>query len=167
IGYQESHWRPKAVSPTGVRGIMMLTQATADYLEIEDRMDPESSILGGARYFARQRERLPDSVQEPDRTWMAMASYNVGFNHVKDARQLVEWQGGDPDTWVDISAALPLLANKRWYSRVQYGYARGWEPVLYVNNIRRYYNIMRWLTQGEESITDPEDAEPFEVASTE
>ncbi|MGB5739715.1 MAG: membrane-bound lytic murein transglycosylase MltF [Woeseia sp.] len=167
IGYQESHWRAKAVSPTGVRGIMMLTQATADYLDIEDRMDPESSIFGGARYFARQRERLPDSVQEPDRTWMAMASYNVGFNHVKDARQLVEWQGGDPDTWVDISAALPLLANKRWYSRVQYGYARGWEPVLYVNNIRRYYNIMRWLTQGEESITDPEDAEPFEVASTE
>ncbi|MGB5353821.1 MAG: membrane-bound lytic murein transglycosylase MltF [Woeseia sp.] len=167
IGYQESHWRAKAVSPTGVRGIMMLTQATADYLDIEDRMDPESSILGGARYFARQRERLPDSVQEPDRTWMAMASYNVGFNHVKDARQLVEWQGGDPDTWVDISAALPLLANKRWYSRVQYGYARGWEPVLYVNNIRRYYNIMRWLTQGEESVTDPEDAEPFEVASTE
>ncbi len=167
IGYQESHWRPKAVSPTGVRGIMMLTQATAEYLDIEDRMDPESSIVGGARYFARQLERLPDSVAEPDRTWMALAAYNVGYNHLKDARQLVEWQGGDPDTWVDLSSTLPLLANKRWYSRVEYGYARGWEPVLYVNNIRRYYNIIRWLTQDEapvETVTSANDT--FEVASS-
>ncbi len=83
IGYQESHWRSHAVSPTGVRGIMMLTEATADYLDIEDRMDPASSIFGGARYFSRQTERIPDSVDEPDRTWMALAAYNVGFNHIK------------------------------------------------------------------------------------
>ena len=149
IGYQESHWRSHAVSPTGVRGIMMLTEATADYLDIEDRMDPESSIFGGARFFARQTERIADSVEEPDRTWMALAAYNVGFNHIKDARQIVEWQGGDPDTWVDLSKALPLLAKREWYSRVKYGYARGWEPVLYVNNIRSYYNILRWITASE------------------
>ena len=161
IGYQESHWRSHAVSPTGVRGIMMLTQATADYLDIEDRMDPASSIFGGARYFARQSERLPDSVDEPDRTWMALAAYNVGFNHIKDARQIVEWQGGDPDTWVDLSQTLPLLAKRKWYSRVPYGYARGWEPVLYVNNIRMYYNIIRWLTDNEAA---PESEEEAEVA---
>ena len=155
IGYQESHWRSHAVSPTGVRGIMMLTEATADYLDIEDRMNPTSSIFGGARFYARQTERLPDSVDEPDRTWMALAAYNVGFNHIKDARQIVEWQGGDPDTWVDLSQALPLLAKQKWYSRVPYGYARGWEPVLYVNNIRSYYNIISWLTENE---VDP-DAE--------
>lgn len=149
IGYQESHWRSHAVSPTGVRGIMMLTTATADYLNIEDRMDPESSIFGGAAFFARQIERLPDSVLEPDRTWMALAAYNVGFYHVKDSRQLVEWQGGDPDTWVDLRKVLPLLAKHRWYSRVPHGYARGWEPVLYVNNIRRYYDILRWITGSE------------------
>ncbi|MEX2495801.1 MAG: membrane-bound lytic murein transglycosylase MltF [Woeseia sp.] len=150
IGYQESHWRPQAVSPTGVRGIMMLTQATADYLDIEDRVDPESSIFGGAEFYARQTQRVPDTVEEPDRTWMALAAYNVGFNHLLDARQIVEWQGGDPDTWVDVSKTLPLLAKKRWYSRVKYGYARGWEPVLYVNNIRNYYNILRWITKNEE-----------------
>ncbi len=149
IGYQESHWRAQAVSPTGVRGIMMLTEATADYLGVADRTDPESSIFGGAQYFARQTERLPDSVQEPDRTWMALASYNVGFYHVKDARLIAEWQGWDPDTWLGISKALPLKAQQKWYSRVPYGYARGWEPVLYVNNIRRYYNIMKWLTRNE------------------
>jgi len=167
IGYQESHWRSHAVSPTGVRGIMMLTEATADYLDIEDRMDPASSIFGGARFFARQTERIPDSVEEPDRTWMAMAAYNVGFNHIKDARQIVEWQGGDPDKWLDLSEALPLLAKKKWYSRVPYGYARGWEPVLYVNNIRNYYNIIGWLTENEE-IPEPgveDEAAPELIAA--
>ncbi len=150
IGYQESHWRAGAVSPTGVRGIMMLTQDTADYLGIDDREDPAASIAGGAQYYARQTERVADTVGEPDRTWMALAAYNVGFNHVKDARLIVEWQGGDPDTWIDISAALPLLAQRKWYSQLPYGYARGWEPVLYVNNIRAYYNILIWLTEQEE-----------------
>ncbi|MDJ0711043.1 MAG: membrane-bound lytic murein transglycosylase MltF [Woeseiaceae bacterium] len=149
IGYQESHWRANAVSPTGVRGIMMLTEATADYLDIEDRTDPESSIFGGAQYFARQTERVADTVGEPDRTWMALAAYNVGFNHIKDARLIVEWQGGDPDTWIDLRKALPLKAQRKWYSKVPYGYARGWEPVLYVQNIRAYYNILIWLTEQE------------------
>jgi len=151
IGYQESHWRSHAVSPTGVVGIMMLTRATADYLNIEDRMDPQSSIYGGGEFIARQIERLPDSVMEPDRTWMALAAYNVGYYHVRDAQQIVEWQGGDPDKWVDVREALPLLAQPKWYSRVQRGYARGWEPVLYVNNIRSYYSIMRWITKHEET----------------
>jgi membrane-bound lytic murein transglycosylase F len=151
IAYQESHWRAGAVSPTGVRGIMMLTEDTANYLGIEDRVDPRNSIFGGAQYYARQTERVADSVEEPDRTWMALAAYNVGFNHLKDARQIVEWQGGNPDAWVDISEALPLLAQREWYSRVPFGYARGWEPVLYVNNIRAYYNILQWLTANEEA----------------
>lgn len=164
IGYQESHWRPQAVSPTGVRGIMMLTQATADYLDIENRVDPQSSIFGGAEFYARQMERVPDSVEEPDRTWMALAAYNVGYNHVLDARRIVEWQGGDPDAWLEVSETLPLLARERWYSRLDYGYARGWEPVLYVNNIRNYYNIIRWLTVNE---AEAEDVQTMEVSNTE
>jgi len=176
IAYQESHWRSGAVSPTGVRGIMMLTEATAQYLGIEDRVDPRNSIFGGAQYYARQTERVADTVDEPDRTWMALAAYNVGFNHIKDARQIVEWQGGNPDTWVDISEALPLLAQRQWYSRVPFGYARGWEPVLYVNNIRAYYNILQWLTTNEEAemrefelpddIAEPATEEPAEVERT-
>jgi len=164
IGYQESHWRSGAVSPTGVRGIMMLTEDTARYLGLDDRVDPKNSIFGGAQYYARQTERVADTVDEPDRTWMAMAAYNVGFNHIKDARQIVEWQGGNPDTWVDISKALPLLAQRKWYSRVPFGYARGWEPVLYVNNIRSYFNILKWLTENEEAdlreFEPPVDVEP-------
>ena len=157
IGYQESHWRSQAVSPTGVRGIMMLTRDTADYLGLDDRRDPFTSIVGGAEYFARQTERVADTVAEPDRTWMALAAYNVGFNHIKDARTIVEWRGGDPDKWIDLSEALPLLSQRKWYSRVPYGYARGWEPVLYVNNIRAYYNILKWLTENEEPVPDDID----------
>lgn len=164
IGYQESHWRPQAVSPTGVRGIMMLTRATADYLDIEDRVDPESSIFGGAEFYARQLERLPEGVRQPDRTWMALAAYNVGYHHVMDARRIVQWQDGDPDAWVDLSDTLPLLARERWYSRVEHGYARGWEPVLYVNNIRNYYNIICWLTENE---AQPGNLETLEVANSE
>ena len=149
IGYQESHWRSQAVSPTGVRGIMMLTQDTAEYLGIDDRVDPKNSIHGGARFYARQTERIADTVDEPDRTWMALAAYNVGFNHIKDARVLVEWHDGNPDTWIDLSKALPLLAQRKWYKQVPFGYARGWEPVLYVNNIRSYYTILKWLTDNE------------------
>jgi len=166
IGYQESHWRSQAVSPTGVRGIMMLTEDTANYLGIADRIDPKNSIFGGAEFYARQTERIADSVDEPDRTWMALAAYNVGYNHIKDARQIAVWEGGNPDTWVDVSAALPLLAQRKWYSRVPFGYARGWEPVLYVNNIRSYYNILKWLTANEGKPL-PEDVElPAEITST-
>jgi membrane-bound lytic murein transglycosylase F len=164
IGYQESHWRPQAVSPTGVRGIMMLTQATAEYLNIEDRVDPQSSIFGGAEFYARQVERMPDSVEQPDRTWMALAAYNVGYHHVIDARRIVQWHDGDPDAWIDLSEALPLLARKRWYSRVDHGYARGWEPVLYVNNIRNYYNIIRWITANEQNQAG--DLEMLEVSNS-
>jgi membrane-bound lytic murein transglycosylase F len=154
IAYQESHWRSQAISPTGVKGIMMLTEDTANYLGLDDRVDPITSIFGGARFYARQTERIPDTVDEPDRTWMALAAYNVGFNHIKDARWIVEQKGGDPDSWMDLEQALPLLAQRQWFAQLPYGYARGWEPVMYVNNIRSYYEILVWLTDNEAPETD-------------
>ena len=101
IGYQESHWDPKATSPTGVRGIMMLTRDTAKQVGIENRLDPEQSILGGAEYFAGIRSRIPERIDEPDRTWFALAAYNVGFGHLEDARKLAQNEGADPDRWLD------------------------------------------------------------------
>ncbi len=146
IGYQESHWNPRAVSPTGVRGIMMLTQNTARMLGIDDRTDPRQSIMGGARYLVRMRRRIPERIPEPDRTWMALASYNIGFGHLEDARVLTEIQGGNPDRWADVRERLPLLAQKKYYSSLKRGYARGWEPVIYVDNIRSYYDVLKWAT---------------------
>lgn len=147
IGYQESHWRPNAVSPTGVRGMMMLTQNTAEYVGIDNRLDPDKSIDGGARYFQMVHDQIPADIPEPDRTWFALASYNVGYGHLEDARRLAEGDGKDPDRWVDVKEYLPLLAQKEWYSKTRYGYARGHEPVVYVQNIRRYYDVLAWMKQ--------------------
>jgi membrane-bound lytic murein transglycosylase F len=149
IGYQESHWNPEAVSPTGVRGLMMLTKRTAGALGITDRIDPEQSILGGAMYFRRLKERIPAEIKEPDRTWFALAAYNVGYLHLQDARTIVRLQGGNSNRWVDVKQALPLLAEQKWHSQLPGGYARGWEPVQYVENIRTYYDIMQWLGSDE------------------
>lgn len=158
IGYQESHWDPDAVSPTGVRGIMMLTRVTAGEVGVENRVDPEQSIRGGATYFSSIRERIPERIPEPTRTWFALAAYNVGFGHLEDARVITEMQGADPDAWGDVKERLPLLARKEWYSRVRHGYARGWEPVRYVENIRTYYNLLQRVTEPGRQQAGPVEA---------
>ncbi|MDH3636451.1 MAG: membrane-bound lytic murein transglycosylase MltF [Gammaproteobacteria bacterium] len=142
IGYQESLWVERAKSPTGVRGLMMLTQATAKQMKVKNRLDAAESIRGGAKYIARVLKRVPAHIPEPDRTWFALAAYNVGFGHVEDARSITEKRGGDPDRWIDVKQNLPLLARKKWYKSTRYGYARGWEPVKYVENIRKYYEYL-------------------------
>lgn len=147
MSYQESHWNSKARSRTGVRGLMMLTRVTARELGIANRIDPEQSITGGAKYFKKIFERIPQRIQGADRTWMALAAYNVGMGHLEDARILTESQGSDPDKWSDVKRYLPLLAKRKYYEHTQHGYARGREPVTYVQNIRQYYNILRWHDQ--------------------
>jgi membrane-bound lytic murein transglycosylase MltF len=153
MGYQESHWNPNAISPTGVRGIMMLTLKTAQDLDITNRLDPKNSIYGGTRYFKKTRDRIDKDIAEPDRTWMAMAAYNVGFYHVKDARQLAHKLKKNPNRWADIKTVLPLLAKRKWYKQTHYGYARGWEPVHYVENVRSYYDILKWVDENKKRTT--------------
>ena len=159
VGYQESHWDPNAVSPTGVRGIMMLTQRTAGMLDINDREDPRQSIIGGAIYLRMLHDRIPDRIPEPDRTWMALAAYNIGWGHLEDARVIAEIRGLDPDNWEDVRSSLPLLTQRQWYARVRRGYARGWQPVHYIDNIQRYYNILQWMTAGEMQPPPDEDGD--------
>jgi len=149
MGYQESHWDPDATSRTGVRGIMMLTQRTATQLGINDRLDPEQSIEGGARYFLRMRKRMPRRIVEPDRTWMALAAYNMGWGHLEDVRVLTQKQGGNPDSWQDVNENLRLLSQEKWYRQTRYGYARGYEARQYVENIRGYYNTLVWMDTRE------------------
>ena len=158
MGYQESHWDPNAVSPTGVRGIMMLTLKTAKEMGIKDRRDPGGSILGGSKYFKKTHDRMDESVLEPDRTWMAMAAYNVGFYHLQDARKIAEKLNKNPNLWIDVKETLPLLAKRKWYKHTRFGYARGWEPVRYVENIRSYYDILKWVEDvNNPPIPAPED----------
>jgi len=145
MGYQESHWDPEATSHTGVRGIMMLTRNTAHQMGLSDRLDPMQSIEGGARYFLRMWKRTPDRIPEPDRTWMALAAYNMGWGHLEDARVLTQRQGGDPDSWADVNERLPLLTQEKHYRNTRFGYARGLEAQRYVRNIRNYFDILTWM----------------------
>lgn len=161
VSYQESHWNPRATSPTGVRGMMMLTQATAGELKIANRLDPAESFRGGARYLKNIRRRLPENILEPDRTWLALAAYNVGMGHMEDARVITERRGGNPDLWLDVKKSLPLLRRSKWYKTVKYGYARGNEAVTYVQNIRHYYNILQWQDIAKNRPLPPTSVEEF------
>jgi membrane-bound lytic murein transglycosylase F len=142
IGYQESHWDPLATSPTGVRGLMMLTGETADRLGVTDRLDPKQSILAGARYVNYLKDTVPDRIPEPDRTWIALAAYNIGYGHLEDARILAKKKKLNPDSWTDLKTTLPLLAKSEYIGEVKHGYARGGETVIFVENVRTYYDIL-------------------------
>jgi membrane-bound lytic murein transglycosylase F len=144
IGYQESKWNPLAESGNGALGLMMLTSDTAQAMGIADRSNPAQNIDAGARYFASVREKLPDRIPEPDRTWLTVAAYNVGFGHLEDARILAQTRGKNPDSWEDVRDQLPLLGEERWYSLVKRGYARGWEPVQFVDRVQRYLTLLEW-----------------------
>lgn len=140
IAYQESHWDPNATSPTGVRGMMMLTKDTADRMNVMVRTNAEQSIRGGAEYLHLLINQLPETIKQEDKIWFALAAYNMGSGHLIDLRRLTKQLGGNPDEWLDVKKNLPLLAEKRYYSQLKYGYARGYEALSYVENIRRYYN---------------------------
>lgn len=156
LSYQESHWKPNARSHTGVRGLMMLTRGTAKDMKVTSRIDPQQSIRGGGQYFASLQSRIPARIKKPDRTWMALAAYNIGLGHLEDARVLTQRQGGNPDLWVDVKQHLPQLNQKKYYRRTKYGFAHGDIAVKYVENIRRYYDTLVWLdSQSTEVIPPP------------
>ena len=142
IGYQESQWNPLATSPTGVRGLMMLTGETADRMGVKDRLNARQSILGGARYLALMKDSLPTRIPEPDRTWLALAAYNQGQGHLEDARRIAQARGGSPDSWADVKEALPYLSRGTYSKAMKYGYARGGEALHFAENIRNYYDIL-------------------------
>lgn len=147
VAYQESHLNPRARSPTGVRGIMMLTLDTMRELGYESRLDPKQSIEGGARYLEQLRTRLPERITEPDRTWFTLAAYNMGLGHLEDARVLTARQGGNPDRWEDVEARLPLLQRPEFYRQLKFGFGRGEQARTYVSNIQQYYQFLLWRSE--------------------
>ncbi len=142
IGYQESHWDPRATSPTGVRGLMMLTEDTAERMKVKDRLDARESILGGARYFTVMWDTLPPRIQEPDRTFLTLAAYNMGIGHLEDARILAQKSGLSPDAWLDVKKVMPRMSDPETYQGLKHGFARGHETLQFVDNVRNYYDIL-------------------------
>ena len=142
ISYQESHWDTFSTSPTNVRGLMMLTEATADRMGVTDRLDPKQSIPAGAKYINLMLDTIPDRVPEPDRTHMALASYNIGYAHVEDARVLAQRLKLNPNSWADVKKTLLMLHNPNYYVNAKYGYCGCGQPVIFVESIRSYHNIL-------------------------
>lgn len=142
ISYQESHWDTFNTSPTNVRGLMMLTEDTADLMGVTDRLDPKQSIPAGAKYVAKLKETIPSQISEPDRTYMALAAYNIGYAHVEDARVLAQRMHLNPNSWADIKKTLVMLNDPTYYTTVKYGYASGGAPVVFVESIRSYQRIL-------------------------
>jgi membrane-bound lytic murein transglycosylase F len=142
VAYQESHWDPDARSPTGVRGMMMLTLPTARALGIPNRLDPLQSTRGGARYLKRLRDRMPETITGEDRWWFAAASYNLGWGHVMDARALAARRGLNPNHWSEVRDVLPLLEDPAFNADLRYGFARGREGQTYVRRVRDFADML-------------------------
>ena len=156
LAYQESQWDPLATSPTGVRGMMMLTEETADRLRVTNRLDADQSIRAGSRYVAMLRDELPPEVREPDRTWLALAAYNLGMGHLNGGRAIARGRQINPNSWFEMKKILPLLARPEIYERLKSGRARGGEAVILVENVRAYYDILQRLREPFEPLPDPE-----------
>ena len=139
ISYQESHWNPHAISKTGVRGLMMLTQTTAKEVGISRRTDPKQSVFGGSIYFQRLLEQFPDSIPRQDKLWMTMAAYNLGFSYLKEARKITRANNKNPNSWKEVSNALSLMARKEqdkiMIERIN-------EALDYVQKVQLYYRTL-------------------------
>jgi membrane-bound lytic murein transglycosylase F len=144
LAYQESQWNPRAQSPNGARGIMMLMPETARSLGVRNVFDPRENILAGARYFVEVRNKLPARIAEPDRSWFAVAAYNIGFGHLESARVVAQMRGRNPDRWADVRDSLPLLSDPVWSARLKTGYARGWEAAHTVDRVQQFFNVLAW-----------------------
>ena len=145
LSYHESHWNPLATSPTNVRGMMMLTEDTADRMNVSDRLDPHQSILAGARYLQLLKEQLPLRIADEERTWLALAAYNQGMGHLEDARVLTARAGLNPDTWGDVKKMMPLLSQPQHFEQTKHGRARGGEAVILVETVHLYYDMLKHL----------------------
>lgn len=142
VSYRESDWNPKAKSFTGVEGMMMITNATAKVLGVENRLDPEQSIFGGAKHIKEMLATVPDEVVGESRLKFALAAYNIGMGHILDAQELAKTIGYDQNSWSDIKKVLPLLSQEKYHKKLRFGYARGAEAVKYVEDIYDYQDIL-------------------------
>jgi len=143
VVYQESHFNAMAESRTGVRGLMQVTKATAKQMGIENRLHPEQSLKAGIKYLDILYEKFREMDNNHQRLFFALASYNVGYGHIRDAQKIAEAHGLDKNKWTSLKQTLPLLSKREYYKKTKYGYARGREPVKYIENILIYYDILK------------------------
>jgi membrane-bound lytic murein transglycosylase F len=150
LGYQESRWRTAAVSPRGAQGIMMLMPVTAKKMGVKNVFAADENIMGGAKYLAYMRSRIPKRIRDPDRMWLAIAAYNIGIGHLEDARVITQMRKRNPDSWPDVRANLPRKSDPAWHSRVKHGYANGRETVQFVERVTQFSAILETAIRDED-----------------
>jgi membrane-bound lytic murein transglycosylase F len=142
VAYQESKWDEQAVSYTGVRGLMQITTSTAKHLGIDDREDPVQSIQGGAYYLRYLYDKTPAYLSNYERWTLALAGYNMGWAHVRDARKLALKLHVNPFRWKQFKKVIPKLEDEEYFTDLTFGYARGRETVHFVDNVLVYYKLL-------------------------
>jgi membrane-bound lytic murein transglycosylase F len=142
VAYQESKWNHKAVSFTGVRGLMQITEKTAEHIGITDREDPVESIRGGAYYLRYLYDKTSEEISSQQRWAHALAAYNIGWGHFRDAYRLAKKLNKNPYSWNELKTVLPKLEEIDHSESLKFGYARGTETVEFVENVFSYYGIL-------------------------
>ena len=157
--YQESRFNPGAKSWAGAAGLMQIMPATARELRVNAN-DPRQSVEGACRYLWKLDKRWKAITPESERVKFILASYNVGLGHVEDARRLATKNGDDPDKWTDVAYWLIRKSKRAVYNDpvVKYGFARGTEPVTYVDLILDRYEHYKAFVN--EPAPDPVAAAP-------
>ncbi|MCF8045693.1 MAG: membrane-bound lytic murein transglycosylase MltF, partial [Desulfarculaceae bacterium] len=149
--YQESHFNPNARSFTNVRGMMQVTMDTAEEMGIDNRLNPHQSIKAGIKYLKTMFNRFEEIENSHQRMLFALASYNIGYGHIKDVRKVASQRGLNKNKWTDVKTLLPLLTQRKFYKKTEHGYARGREPIRYVERIMTYYDILKQKSTQEET----------------
>lgn len=144
--YQESRFDPRAVSWAGARGLLQVMPETGRELGLKDPWDPEQNVRAGVGYLKWLISRFEPTLPERQRIRFALASYNAGLGHVRDARRLARARRLDPDRWFDhVEKAIVLLEKPKYHRRAKHGYCRGSEPVQYVSRIQDKYDAFSRL----------------------
>lgn len=148
--YQESRFDPRAKSWVGALGLLQVMPRTATEFGIDKLDEPDNGLHAGVKYLNWLLQRFEPDLEIGERTWFALAAYNAGIGHVRDARSLAAQKGWDRSRWFDnVEKAMLLLGQKEYAKKAKYGFVRGEEPVNYVRQIRDRY--LAYIKLKEES----------------
>lgn len=156
--YQESCFDPKAHSWAGACGLMQIMPSTADHLQLprSQMYEPEPNIAAAARYMRELQGVFNDIANPAERLKFALAAYNGGYYHIRDAMALAKKHGGNSQRWDNVRRYIILLSDAKFYRDpvVKNGYMRGSETANYVDMImERYAQYREALHTGKKIIS--------------
>ena len=141
--FEESKFKSQAESYAGALGLLQIMPNTALEMNVDpdELSNPRIGIETGVKYLDWTRRRF-QSLDPLEQQWFALAAYNAGVGHVRDAQKLSEKLGLDENKWFDnVEHAMLHLSEPEYYRNAHHGYVRGREPIRYVRNIRDRYEV--------------------------